>query len=131
MHNFIEYAANIKPSERQLAVQEMEFYAFFHFTINTFTDMEWGTGKEDPALFNPEQLGADQWVRACVSAGMRGLILTCKHHDGFCLWPSQYTEHSVKSSPWRNGRGDVVKEVADACWRGESSLASTCPLGPA
>jgi len=111
----IQEAAKISPSPRQLAWQGLEFYAFVHFTVNTFTDMEWGLGDESPSLFAPSELDAEQWVAACQAAGMKGLILTCKHHDGFCLWPSAYTEHSVKSSPWRGGQGDLVREVSDAC----------------
>lgn len=114
---WIQYAAQIRPTERQLRVQEMEFYSFIHFTVNTYTGKEWGTGQEEPSIFNPAEFNAEQWVKVCKSAGMKGLILTCKHHDGFCLWPSQYTEHSVKSSPWKNGTGDIVKEVSEACRR--------------
>lgn len=106
------------PSPRQMIVEQMEFYAFAHFTVNTFTDKEWGDGTEPESIFNPTELNADQWVDALRSAGIGGLILTCKHHDGFCLWPSAYTEHCVKNSPFRGGKGDVVKEVADACHRG-------------
>lgn len=106
------------PSPRQMIVEQMEFYAFAHFTVNTFTDKEWGDGTEPESIFNPTELNADQWVDALKSAGIGGLILTCKHHDGFCLWPSAYTEHCVKNSPFRGGKGDVVKEVADACHRG-------------
>ncbi len=113
--DYVKYAASIVPSERQLKWQELEFYSFIHFGINTFTDSEWGNGNEDPELFNPEKLDCRQWAKLCKLSGMRGLILTAKHHDGFCLWPSAYTDHSVRSSKWKDGEGDVVAECAKAC----------------
>lgn len=103
------------PTDRQLAWQEMEQYAFIHFTTNTFTGKEWGYGDESPEVFNPSEIDVNQWIRSVKEAGLKAIILTCKHHDGFCLWPSQYTEHSVKNSKWKNGQGDIVKEVAEAC----------------
>ena len=103
------------PSERQIAHAETEFYAFFHYGMNTYTDSELGTGKEDPSLFAPSALDTDQWVESIIAAGMKGAIITAKHHDGFCLWPSAYTEFSVKNSPYKNGRGDIVKELSDSC----------------
>ncbi len=125
----------IVPSKRQLSHQQMEFYAFVHFTVNTYTNREWGDGTESPSIFNPKNLDCNQWVEACKSAGMKGLILTAKHHDGFCLWQTEYTGHSMKNSPYKNGMGDVVKECAEACRRGGISFGiylspwdRNCPL---
>lgn len=103
------------PTENQLRWQEMEFYAFVHFSLNTYTDQSWGYGNEDVKLFNPTKADCRQWARICKEAGMKGIIITAKHHCGFCLWPSKYTEYSVKNSPWKNGKGDMVREMAEAC----------------
>lgn len=103
------------PSERHLRWHELEYYGFIHFTVNTFTDKEWGYGDESPQIFNPSELDVRQWADVARQAGMRGLIITAKHHDGFCLWPSRYTEHSVKNSPWKDGQGDILAELAAAC----------------
>ena len=103
------------PTEDQLWWQDLEMYAFIHYSMNTYTDQEWGFGNEDLQLFNPSDLDCRQWARVCKQAGMRGIIFTAKHHCGFCMWPSQYTEDSVKNTPWKQGKGDVVRELADAC----------------
>jgi len=111
----IEQAARVTPHRRQLSWQKMEFTCFIHFGVNTFNGVEWGSGKEDPAVFNPTAFDADQWARTARAAGMKMILLTAKHHDGFCLWPTRYTGHSVARSPWMEGEGDVVGAVADAC----------------
>ena len=112
---FLKEAAHVRPSQKQLDWLDMESYAFVHFSPNTYTDLEWGHGDEPESIFNPTKLDCDQWVEAIKSAGMKGMVLTAKHHDGFCLWPSKYTEHSVKNCPVKR---DIVKEASDACRRG-------------
>jgi alpha-L-fucosidase len=107
------------PTQRQLDWMTMEMNAFIHFTTNTFTDLEWGNGDEKESVFNPTKTNPDQWVEVLKNAGFKGLILTCKHHDGFCLWPSSYTTHSIKNSPYKNGEADLVREVSDACKKAE------------
>ncbi|HXL55981.1 MAG TPA: alpha-L-fucosidase [Chitinophagaceae bacterium] len=114
------HAQNIKPVEpipsaRQLQWSNMEFYLFTHFGPNTFTDLEWGKGTEPEDMFNPAQLDCNQWCRIAKAAGAKGIIITAKHHDGFCLWPSKYSAHTVAQSKWRNGKGDVLKELSVAC----------------
>ena len=103
------------PNEHQLAWQELEYYGFIHFNMNTFTNKEWGFGDEKPSQFNPIALDARQWARIAKESGMKGLIITAKHHDGFTLWPSTLTEHSVKKSPWKDGKGDLIKDLSEAC----------------
>lgn len=110
--NLDERLIKTVPSERQIEFQQLEFYAFIHFTVNTFTDKEWGDGTESPEIFNPAKLDAEQWVKAVKSAGMKGLILTCKHHDGFCLWDCKHTSHNVMNSPYGK---DIVRETSEAC----------------
>ena len=114
-NELLQRANRTVPSKNQLAFTELEFSAFIHFGMNTFTNSEQGIGREPEKYFNPPEVDAEQWVKAIKTAGMKGLILTCKYSDGFCLWPSAYTSHSVINSPWFEGKGDVVKLVSDEC----------------
>jgi alpha-L-fucosidase len=117
IETIVDKAALVRPSERQVRWQELEFTAFIHFGVNTFTGRGWGTGEEHPDQFAPTDFDAGQWIDVFKAAGMKGVVLTAKHHDGFCLWPTETTEHSIKNSRWRNGQGDIVKEVSEACRR--------------
>lgn len=117
-----ELAVTVRPSYRQIDYQQREMLGFIHIGMNTFTEREWGDGKENPAIFNPSELDADEWVRTYKDAGVTAVILVAKHHDGFCMWPSKYTDHTVAASPWRDGKGDMVREFADACRRHDMKL---------
>ncbi|MDE6542956.1 MAG: alpha-L-fucosidase, partial [Muribaculaceae bacterium] len=110
-----EAAAHVVPTPNQLTALDDGFIGFFHFGPNTFTSREWGTGYEDPKIFNPTNLNTDQWVKAMKDAGMKKVILTAKHHDGFVLWNSRYTDHGVMSSPWRDGKGDIMRDLSESC----------------
>ena len=116
------------PTRQHIEYQRMELIGFIHYTVNAFTDREWGDGTESPEIFNPSALDVKQWVQAAKDAGMGLLIITAKHHDGFCLWPSKYTEHSVKSSPWKDGKGDILKELSESC--GKAGLKMGVYLSP-
>ena len=111
----VERLTEIVPSARQLAYAELEYYTFIHYGMNTFTNSEWGTGKESPSQFNPQKVDTDQWVQAVKASGSKGIIFTAKHHDGFCLFPSDYTTHDIASSPYQDGQGDIVQELAESC----------------
>lgn len=115
MKNLEKRLVSIVPSKRQLNWHRLEFYSFIHFGVNTFYEREWGNGKEEPSMFNPTNLNTDQWAESLKNAGIKAIILTCKHHDGFCLWPSKYTQHSIKNSPYKNGKGDIVEELSKSC----------------
>jgi alpha-L-fucosidase len=115
MDSIAKKAAHVCPSPRQMAWQELEFTCFFHFGMNTFTNREWGLKNTDPLNFNPTALDAGQWIRTAKIAGAKLVVMVAKHHDGFCLWPTNYTNYSVKNSPWKDGKGDVIAEVATAC----------------
>jgi len=105
---------HLQPTPQQLAWQDLELGMFCHFGVNTFMGREWGDGSEDPAIFQPTHLDCRQWARTAKEAGVRYAILTAKHHDGFCLWPTRTTEHCVRNSPWKDGKGDVVREFVEA-----------------
>lgn len=115
---FLHDASHVVPSRRQMDWFDTEMYAFVHFTVNTYTGLEWGLGNEPESIFNPVDLDCDQWVEAVKAAGCRAMVLTAKHHDGFCLWPTKTTEHCIRNSPFREGKGDIVKELSEACRRG-------------
>lgn len=111
----VDRLISVVPSQRQLDFMELEYYNFIHFGMNTMTGKEWGSGDEDPAKFNPQKLDTDQWCRILKASGSKGVIITAKHHGGFCLWPTEQTEHSVKNSPYQNGNGDIIKELSESC----------------
>ena len=112
---YMKQLGNVRPNENQLRWFDMEMYAFIHFSPNTYTGKEWGDGTEDHDIFNPTEHDCEGWARAIKAAGLKGAIITAKHHDGFCLWQTKTTEHSIKNSPYKNGKGDIVRELSDAC----------------
>ena len=113
--DIIAKAAHVVPSPNQLAALQNEFIAFIHFGPNSFTRLEWGSGKEDPKVFDLKELDTDQWCEAMKAAGMKMVILTVKHHDGFVLWQSRYTKHGIMSTGFRDGKGDILKDLSESC----------------